>query len=71
MKYWPLPPWENDPANPDAEDFARDVIKCLRGKGVENVTTGKDGLGVVAGDGSVSAVGRYLDECQRDVARKN
>lgn len=67
---WPLPPWELDAANPEAKDFARDVVKCLKGKGVKNVTTGEDGLGVVAGDGSVSETGEFLDACYREVAAR-
>lgn len=33
----PLPPWELDPKNPEALDFATQVVDCLRGKGVRYV----------------------------------
>ncbi|MET9225899.1 hypothetical protein [Lentzea sp. NPDC003310] len=33
----PLPPWEKDPANPEALDFANRVVQCLRDKGVRYV----------------------------------
>ncbi|MFD5827023.1 hypothetical protein [Lentzea sp. NPDC060358] len=33
----PLPPWEKDPANPEALDFAQRVVQCLRDKGVRYV----------------------------------
>ncbi|HEX7306977.1 hypothetical protein [Lentzea sp.] len=33
----PLPPWEKDPANPEALDFAQRVVRCLREKGVRYV----------------------------------
>ncbi|HEV7962673.1 MAG TPA: hypothetical protein VGP57_09085 [Actinoplanes sp.] len=65
---WPLPAWELDPANPEAKDFAREVVKCLRDKGVKHVETGENGIGVVAGDDSVTSTGKYLDGCQQQVA---
>ncbi|MEU8419579.1 hypothetical protein AB0C15_01720 [Micromonospora sp. NPDC048835] len=71
--YWPLPPWELDPANPEARDFTREVVKCLKGKGVKDVAAAADGVGVVAGGsgndaGSISMTGDLLDDCQRSVA---
>ena len=36
-KFYPLPPWEYDPANPESKDFVRDVVKCLKRKGVKYV----------------------------------
>jgi hypothetical protein len=72
---WPLPPWELDPSNPEARNFARAVVKCLRDKGVAHVETGKDGLGVEAGGDdndsrSISLTGKYLLPCQRQVAAR-
>jgi hypothetical protein len=32
-----LPPWEKDPANPASKAFLRDVVKCLKAKGVRYV----------------------------------
>jgi hypothetical protein len=73
LKFWPLPPWEEDPANPEARDFARDVVKCLKNKGVRYVDTGSNGIDISAGgpqsdSDSIAKTGKYLDECQRDVA---
>jgi hypothetical protein len=72
---WPLPAWELDPANPEAKDFARAVVKCLRGKGVAEVDTGKDGISIEAGGRhndarSISMTGQLLLPCQREVAAK-
>jgi hypothetical protein len=74
-QFWPLPPWELDPANPEAKDFARDVVKCLKSKGVKYVETAEDGIGISAGgaqndDDSITKTGRYLNECQQDVAAR-
>ncbi|MET0493384.1 MAG: hypothetical protein ABW000_09685 [Actinoplanes sp.] len=74
-QFWPLPAWELDPANPEAKDFARDVVKCLKGKGVEYVETAEDGIGISAGgdqndEESITKTGQYLDECQRTVAAR-
>jgi hypothetical protein len=33
----PLPPWEEDATNPEAMDFAKKVVDCLRAKGVKKV----------------------------------
>lgn len=38
----PLPPWELDSNNPDALDFARKVVTCLRGKGVKYAEVSPD-----------------------------
>lgn len=74
-RFWPLPPWEQDPANPEADDFARDVVKCLKGKGVKYVETTEDGIGIAAGGSrndarSISMTGELLDDCQREVAAR-
>ena len=74
-QFWPLPPWEQDPANPEAKDFSRDVVKCLKGKGVKDVEVGADGIGISAGGSSndsrsVSMTGEFLDDCQREVAAR-
>ncbi|MFI5927788.1 hypothetical protein ACIA3K_17585 [Micromonospora sp. NPDC051543] len=73
--HWPLPPWELDPANPQAKDFTREVVKCLKGKGVKDVEAAPDGVGVVAGGahsdaGSIAMTGELLDDCQREVAAR-
>jgi hypothetical protein len=75
QNFWPLPPWEQDPANPEAKDFARDVVKCLKGKGVKYVETTADGIGIAAGgskndEGSITKTGEFLDDCQREVAAR-
>ncbi len=48
-QFMPLPPWEKDPANPEARDFAREVVKCLKGKGVKYVTVAEDGISLSLG----------------------
>ncbi|GIM74208.1 hypothetical protein Aco04nite_39140 [Winogradskya consettensis] len=73
--FWPLPPWETDPANPEAKDFARDTVKCLKTKGVKYVEVNDDGIGISAGgkdndSRSIALTGEYLDACQREVAAK-
>lgn len=75
QNFWPLPPWELDPVNPEAKDFARAVVKCLKGKGVKYVETTADGIGIAAGgpkndDGSITRTGEFLDDCQREVAAR-
>jgi hypothetical protein len=69
VKYWPLPPWELDPANPGAKDFARAVVQCLKSKGIDDVHVGENGINVVAGDKAVTAVGEHLHECQEQTAK--
>ncbi|MEV4844691.1 hypothetical protein AB0K20_15935 [Micromonospora matsumotoense] len=71
----PLPPWELDPANPEAKDFARDVVKCLKGKGVRYVEVGSDGSGWAFGGknndaDSISKGLKYSPACEREVAAK-
>ncbi|AGZ44141.1 hypothetical protein AFR_29400 [Actinoplanes friuliensis DSM 7358] len=72
-QFWPLPAWERDPANPEAKDFARDVVKCLKGKGVKYVDVEPDGIGITSGGSnndsrSISLTGEFLDDCEREVA---
>lgn len=71
----PLPPWELDPANPEAKDFARDVVKCLKEKGVRYVEVGSDGTGWAFGgkdndSDSISKGLKYSPACEREVAAK-
>ena len=75
QNFWPLPPWELDPANPGAKDFARAVVKCLKGKGVKYVETTEDGVGISSGGPkndaqSIARTGEFLDDCQREVAAR-
>ena len=75
QNFWPLPPWEQDPANPEAKDFARAVVKCLKGKGVKYVETTEDGIGIASGGArndaeSIAKTGEFLDDCQREVAAR-
>jgi hypothetical protein len=72
---YPLPPWERDPANPEAKDFARDVVKCLKAKGVKYVEVSEDGfnwsLGGPQNDSQSISKGMELSpECEREVAAK-
>lgn len=73
--YYPLPPWEKDPANPEAKDFARDVVKCLKSKGVKIVEVGSNGVDVELGgeQNHMPSVRKGLDlmpECERQAAAK-
>lgn len=70
---FPLPPWELDPANPKAEDFARDVVKCLKGKGVRYVEVNSDGPGWSFGgpQNDAASISKGMDlspACEREVA---
>jgi hypothetical protein len=72
----PLPAWEEDPANPEAKDFARDVIACLKRKGADNAHVGSDGIGIEYDGGyenrqSISKTMDMVPDCQREVAAKN
>ncbi|WP_250034413.1 hypothetical protein [Paractinoplanes maris] len=71
--HYPLPPWEKDPANPEAVDFTRAVVKCLKGKGIKNATVGDDGVSVSLGsdDQNLPVVRKFLDltpDCEREAA---
>lgn len=72
-QYFPLPPWEKDPANPDAKDFARDVVKCLKGKGVKYVEVSDDGISIALGgdDNDAKSISMGMDlipGCERATA---
>jgi hypothetical protein len=72
-QFFPLPPWERDPANPEARDFAVGVVKCLKDKGVKFVEVDDDGIGIsLGGDGNdARSISKGLDlmpECERTVA---
>jgi hypothetical protein len=70
----PLEPWEMDPANPEARDFTRDVVKCLKDTGV-NARANSDGVGVTVG-GSPDDQGAQMNamaavaECEQEVFKK-
>ena len=75
-QFYPLPPWEKDPANPEARDFAVAVVKCLKKKGIEYVEVSEDGISIaLGGDQNDSrSITRGMDlapECEREVAAKN
>jgi hypothetical protein len=72
----PLPPWEKDPANPEAKDFAREVVKCLKGKGIRYVEVSDDGISIALGgeDNHRQSITKGMDlapECEREVAARN
>jgi hypothetical protein len=72
----PLPPWEEDPANPEAKDFAHDTVACLKRKGATNAHVGDDGIGIEYDGGyeqrlSISKTMDMVPGCQREVAAKN
>jgi len=71
----PLPPWEFDPANPEAKDFARAVVQCLKAKGVKYVEVNPDGPGWAFGgpQNDAQSISKGMDlspECEREVAAK-
>ncbi|GAB3271668.1 hypothetical protein [Kineosporia babensis] len=68
----PLPAWERDSSNPEARDFARDVLACLKEKGVEYVEVSQDGVSLAYGgkDNDQRSVTMGLEltpECEREV----
>ncbi|OJF14859.1 hypothetical protein [Couchioplanes caeruleus] len=70
-KFFPLPPWEKDPANPESKDFTRDVVKCLRGKGVKYVEADEDGYSLGGPDNDSESIRKGMDlapECEREIA---
>jgi hypothetical protein len=72
-QFYPLPPWEKDPANPESRDFARDVVKCLKNKGVKYVEVADDGISIALGgeQNDPTSISRGLDlapACERTVA---
>ncbi|MBU2667397.1 hypothetical protein KOI35_28185 [Actinoplanes bogorensis] len=74
-QYYPLPPWEKDPANPEARDFAVAVVKCLKGKGIEYVEVSDDGISIALGgdQNDQRSITRGMDlapVCEREVAAK-
>ncbi|GAA2552310.1 hypothetical protein GCM10010435_23230 [Winogradskya consettensis] len=71
--YAPLPPWEKDPANPEARDFNLAVMKCLKAKGVKHLEPTDDGLSYSLGAGqddeaSIVQAMRLEPECEREAA---
>jgi hypothetical protein len=71
----PLPPWELDPANPEAKDFARAVVQCLKDKGVKYVEVNPDGPGWAFGgpQNDAQSISKGMDlspACEREVAAK-
>ena len=74
--HFPLPPWEKDPANPEAKDFAREVVKCLKGKGIRYVEVSEDGISISLGgeNNHSQSISKGLDlapKCEREVAARN
>lgn len=72
-QFMPLPPWEKDPANPEARDFAVAVVKCLKQKGVKYVEVSDDGISLALGgdQNDPRSISRGMDlapECERKVA---
>ncbi|MFD1051139.1 hypothetical protein ACFQ1S_39215, partial [Kibdelosporangium lantanae] len=71
----PGPPWEEDASNPQAMDFAKKVVDCLRAKGVKNVEVSSDSgmvgpsFGGTVNDQESIAKGMELTQvCQKEVA---
>ncbi|WP_433789856.1 hypothetical protein [Actinoplanes sp. CA-252034] len=75
-QFLPLPPWEKDPANPEARDFALDVVKCLKREGVKFVEVSEDGVSIALGGDqndsrSISLGMDRIPDCEREVAAKS
>jgi hypothetical protein len=75
-QFLPLPPWEKDPANPEARDFALDVVKCLKREGVKFVEVSEDGISIALGGDqndsrSITLGMDRIPDCEREVAAKN
>lgn len=77
---YPLPAWENDPKNPDALDFNRQVVACLHNHGVKEVEVDNvvaDGypqyelsFGGPENDPSSISLGlEYVQTCQQQVSQ--
>jgi hypothetical protein len=75
----PLPAWEIDANNPDALDFGRKVVQCLKDKGVKYVELSTDTSSGVVGpslggkQNDMASITKGMDlmpECQREVAGK-
>jgi hypothetical protein len=75
----PLPAWEIDAKNPDALDFGRKVVSCLKSKGVKYVElsngadTGIVGPSLGGPQNDAESIRKGMDltpECQREVAGK-
>lgn len=73
----PLPAWENDINNPEAFDFNRRVVTCLRDKGVKyvdvsrNEETGMVGPSFGGSRNDQDSITKGLDltpKCQQEVA---
>jgi hypothetical protein len=71
----PLPPWEEDASNPEAMDFAKKVVDCLRAKGVKKVEVStNDGIvgPSLGGPGndqdSIDKGMKLTPQCEREVA---
>jgi hypothetical protein len=75
----PLPPWELDPKNPEALDFATQVVECLRGKGVRYVEVynepNAEQVGYSFGGPnndheSITKGLEFSSECEREVSQR-
>jgi hypothetical protein len=67
----PLPPWEKDPANPESKDFFRDVVKCLRNKGIKYVEVVDGGYALGGPQNDQRSITKGMDlapGCEREVA---
>ncbi|QTE31028.1 hypothetical protein [Pengzhenrongella sicca] len=73
----PLPPWEEDRSNPDAQAFVQAVVDCLHGKGIKYVEIDGDAssptfdLSLGGPNNDSDSITRGMDlipECQREVS---
>ena len=73
----PLPPWEEDRSNPDAQAFVQAVVDCLHGKGIKYVEIDGDAssprisLALGGPNNDSDSITRGMDlipQCQREVS---
>jgi hypothetical protein len=72
----PLPPWQLDASNPQAENFVHAVVQCLRAMGVKYVTEeppegGAYSFGFGGADNDPTSISlglQYTPACQKKVA---
>ena len=73
----PLPPWEEDRSNPDAQAFMQAVVDCLHGKGIKYVEIDGDAssprisLALGGPNNDSDSITRGMDlipQCEREVS---
>jgi hypothetical protein len=76
LSLFPLPPWEQDVSNPEASDFVRKVVLCLREKGVsaevnDDSSDGSVSVSLLGDTGDTDTIDRGMNMtpvCEKQVA---